>query len=98
MEARPKQLRFYETADGKSPFQEWMGGLIDLPIHGIILTRLDRVERGNFGDWRQVGEGVSELRIDVGPGYRVYFGQDGDQVILLGGGIKKSQPADIVTA
>ncbi len=64
-------------------------------IHGIVMTRLDRVEKGNLGDCHSVGKGVSELRIDVGPGYRVYFGQDHDLVILLGGGAKSTQTRDI---
>ena len=75
-----------------------MAGLEGKKIHGIILTRLDRVQNGNFGDCQSVGEGVSELRIDFGPGYRVYFGQDGDRVILLHGGRKNRQSKDIVKA
>lgn len=67
-------------------------------IHGIILNRLDRVANGNLGLAQSVGEGVHELKINFGPGYRVYFGQDGDEVILLGGGTKKTQPKDIVAA
>ena len=63
------------------------------------MTRLDRVEQGNLGKHHSVGEGVSELVIDFGPGYRVYFGQDGmDLVILLIGGDKSSQQQDIQTA
>jgi putative addiction module killer protein len=75
-----------------------MAGLEGNKIHGIILARLDRVENGNLGDCEPVGEGVSELRIDFGPGYRVYFGQDGDSVILLHGGTKNRQSRDIVKA
>jgi putative addiction module killer protein len=56
------------------------------------------VSQGNLGDCEPVGEGVSELRIDIGPGYRVYFGEDGDDVILLGGGDKSTQAADIKSA
>lgn len=67
-------------------------------IYTVIMNRLDRVERGLMGDCKPVGDGVYELRIDDGPGYRVYFGQDGDQVILLCGGIKKTQDRDIKTA
>lgn len=63
------------------------------------MTRLDRVERGNFGSHHSVGDGVTELVIDFGPGYRIYFGQDGkDLVILLIGGDKSSQRTDIKTA
>ena len=61
-----------------------------------VQTRLDRVELGNFGDYRAVGAGVFELRIHHGPGYRVYYGRDGDElVILLAGGAKKRQQRDI---
>lgn len=64
-----------------------------------IQTRIDRVELGNFGDRKRVGRGVSELRIDFGPGYRVYYGSDGEElVILLAGGTKKLQARDIATA
>ena len=98
MDARPRQVQNYETADGRSPFEEWMATLIGNKIHGIILNRLDRVQAGNLGDWGAVGEGVCELRFDFGPGYRVYFGQDGDQIILLAGGTKAHQSRDIKRA
>ena len=63
------------------------------------MTRLDRVADGNFGDCEPVGEGVSELRIDFGPGYRIYFGQIGNEiVVLLAGGTKQAQKADIKLA
>ena len=68
-------------------------------VFGGIMNRLDRVEEGNFGDCKAVGKGVLELRIDFGPGYRVYFGRLGNvMVILLGGGTKSSQSADIKQA
>ena len=60
--------------------------------------RLNRVAKGNFGDCKPVGDGVLELRFDLGPGYRIYFGEDGDQVILLGGGRKTTQDVDIRAA
>lgn len=64
-----------------------------------IQTRIDRMEFGNFGDCKSVGRGVFELRVDFGPGYRLYFGQDGDDlVILLGGRTKKRQSRDIAQA
>ena len=64
-----------------------------------VQTRLDRVELGSFGDHRGIGKGVFELRIDRGPGYRVYYGRDGDDlVVLLAGGTKKRQTHDIQTA
>ena len=66
---------------------------------GIIRARLNRVRLGNFGDCRSIGSGVEELRIDFGPGYRIYYGRQGSlTVILLYGGDKRTQPRDILTA
>jgi putative addiction module killer protein len=93
-----REIRIYETKDGRIPFGEWMDELEGSKIYAIILNRLDRVENGNFGDCHPVGEGLSELRIDFGPGYRIYFGQDGDLIVLLGGGTKKTQADDIKRA
>lgn len=89
----------YETANGRVPFSEWMDSIEGQQVYEIVMTRLERVELGNFGDHHGVGEGVSELIIDFGPGYRVYYGLQGfDLVILLVGGDKSSQQADIETA
>ena len=88
----------YLTADGKDPFDEWLQGLSP-ETRARILTRLDRVEHGNFGDHKIVSEGVWELRFTFGPGYRVYYGRDGMQlVVLLGGGTKGRQARDIEVA
>ncbi len=67
-------------------------------IHTKIIQRLDRVEDGNLGPWKSVGEGVYELIINFGPGYRIYFGQDGDDVVILLVGDKGRQERDIRTA
>ena len=98
MEAKPREIRIYEAEDGTKPFTDWIETLIGGDVYGIILNRLDRVEEGNLVDCGPVGKGVFELRIDLGPGYRVYFGQDGDLVVLLGGGTKKTQSRDITIA
>jgi putative addiction module killer protein len=102
VEAVPQEIRIYATDDDHEPWSEWMETLEGQEIHGIIMNRIDRLEDGNFGDCHHVGKGVSELRIDVGPGYRVYFGRVGnDMVVLLSGGPKgtrKSQNADIKRA
>jgi putative addiction module killer protein len=96
LEATPREILLYETEDSRVPFSEWMDGLEGQPIYASIMARLGRVEQGNLGDHRSVGEGVSEFRFDVGPGYRVYFGQDGDfLVVLLVGGTKGTQRSDI---
>jgi len=99
VEAFPRELLYYETADGKVPVRDWLDGIEGSPAYFEIVRRLDRVELGNFGDHGPVGDGVSELRIDFGPGYRVYYGRDGlDFVILLVGGSKKGQQGDIEAA
>lgn len=96
MDATPRELRIYRTVDGRLPFGEWLASLHDERARARILVRLDRVSLGNFGDCRSVGEGVQELRIDYGPGYRVYFGQHGSTIVLLlCGGDKDSQAKDI---
>ena len=77
-------------------FRDWLLGLRDLRARTQILRRIDRAEAGNLGDVEPVGEGVSEMRIHQGPGYRVYFVQRGQTLILLlCGGDKSSQPTDI---
>ncbi|PJI49073.1 MAG: addiction module antitoxin RelB [Pseudomonas sp.] len=80
-------------------FDHWLSGLRDARGKVAILRRLDRVRSGHFGDFRSVGIGVSEIRLDIGPGYRVYFTRRGDVVILLlCGGDKSSQQRDIKLA
>ncbi len=99
MEAIRKELRIYVTEDGREPFSEWVASLRDIKARAKIRVRLDRVRLGNLGDCRGVGEGVQELRLDYGPGYRVYFGQEGATIVLLlCGGDKNTQSNDIDTA
>ena len=98
MDARPKEIRIYEDEEGRAPFSEWMDRQ-EAPLYGRVMARLERVELGNLGDHRGVGDGVFELKIDFGPGYRVYFGLDGSElVVLLIGGAKKTQRRDIEIA
>lgn len=86
----------YQTADGREPFTEWLDGLRDRQAKARILARLERLTAGNFGDCEPCREGVSELRIHWGPGYRVYHTRVGRTVILLlAGGDKRTQDADI---
>ena len=88
----------YVSEEGRDYFDAWFRRLSH-EARARVQTRIDRVELGNFGDHRSVGRGVSELRIDSGPGYRLYFGRDGEAlVILLGGGVKKGQAGDIAAA
>jgi len=93
------EVREYLTSDGRCPFGEWLAGLRDRQARIRILGRLDRMRAGLRGDWKAVGKGVFELRVDHGPGYRVYCGQDGDTlVLLLCGGDKRTQARDIEVA
>ena len=81
------------------PFSKWLSGLRDRQARARIQTRIDRLQLGLTGDVKPVGEGISELRIDYGPGYRIYFVKRGQAVIiLLAGGDKRTQDADIKSA
>ena len=80
-------------------FAKWLDGLKDIRARARILVRIERLASGNPGDVKPVGEGVSELRIDYGPGYRVYYKKQGQTVIiLLAGGDKRTQSKNIKTA
>ena len=88
-------IREYLDLNGRSPYAKWFNRL-NSPAAAKVATALIRMEQGNFSTSKGVGEGVFECRIDFGPGYRIYFGKDGDNlVILLGGGSKKRQQKDI---
>jgi len=85
----------YKAANGREPFRDWADSL-DKTAAQAVAARINRLMSGNFGDWKAVGDGVYELRIQYGAGYRVYFGRDDrTMVILLNGGSKRSQAADI---
>ena len=93
------ELRYYQTTTGRQPFVEWLERLDDRQARARIEARLARAATGNFGDVEPVGEGVSELRIDWGPGYRVYFAQAGQvTILLLCAGDKRTQQRDIARA
>lgn len=99
MQATPKEVIVYETPDHKIPFNEWLTSLRDKKAVDKITLRIRRIEQGNLGDYKSVGKGVCELRIDFGAGYRIYFGQFGNTiVVLLCGGDKETQDKDIVKA
>lgn len=95
-----KKLQYYQTRSGSEPARDWLyHGNLDKDTIGIIHVRLERLKLGNPGHWRSVGRGVYELKIDHGPGYRVYYGNIGkDIILLLCGGAKRSQKKDIITA
>ena len=95
----PREIQAYRTQNGREPFTEWFNAVRDTRAQSRIRSRLASLEHGNFGDYRSVGGGVFELRIHVGAGYRVYFGEiDNTIVLLLCGGDKASQTRDIQRA
>jgi putative addiction module killer protein len=90
------EIRHYLAPDGKDLIDEWLRKLRDMTAKVAIIRRLNRLEQGQFGDCKPVRDGVFELRIDVGPGYRVYYAQSGKtMMLLLCGGTKRTQNADI---
>lgn len=89
----------YLTEDGHNPFREWLETLNDREARARVRVRINRIRLGNFGDSKSVGSGISELRIPYGPGYRVYFGKQGNTVVvLLCAGDKRTQRRDIEVA
>lgn len=96
VEAKPRHVIVYADSKGREPFTEWLYGLRDAMGRKRILVRIARLEQRNYGDCQAVGDGLSELRLFFGSGYRVYFGEHGDNVVLLlCGGDKQSQDKDI---
>jgi putative addiction module killer protein len=92
------EIRYYVDVDGRAPFTDWAEEL-DVSASAQIACALRRMAMGNFSNSKGVGEGVLEFRISFGPGYRIYFGRDGDTiVVLLTGGTKKREQDDILAA
>ena len=95
----PKTVILYRNNSGEEPFVNWLNGLKDSQARRRVLARLRRIEQGNYGDCKYLHNGVFELRLFFGAGYRVYFAEDGDNiVVLLTGGHKGSQSKDIERA
>lgn len=93
------ELRRYLTASGRDAFGEWLAELRDVRTRAKIVARIDRLSAGNFGDCKALRGGLFELRIDWGPGYRVYYALVGKEcVLLLCGGDKRKQSSDIKRA
>ena len=93
------ELRFYSDAHGIKPLMQWLDALRETRLHALILARLERVRAGNFGDCKPLRDGVQELRIDHGPGYRVFLSRQGPVlVLLLCGSDKGSQERSIERA
>jgi len=92
------EVREYLDRGGRSPFAAWSDGL-NREAAAKVAAALARIQQGNLSNAKSIRAGVHEFRIDFGPGYRIYFGKDGDRlVILVGGGTKKRQQEDINTA
>lgn len=87
------ELRIYQDGQGRKPFNEWLDDLKDVKARAIIRARLLKVQMGNFGDCKPLRDGVQELRIDYGPGYRAYLSRQGPVLILLLCGSDKSDQA-----
>lgn len=99
MHETPYRLEYYADDKGQKPFRDWLYGLRDRAAFARITARLDRVELGKFGFCKGLGNGVFELKIDYGPGYRVYYAISGKTVVLLLiGGDKSTQAKDVETA
>jgi putative addiction module killer protein len=94
MEAVPREILICQDDEGHEPFTDWLSGL-DAQTRARVRVRIDRLEDGLLGDVEPVGDGVSELKLDFGPGYRIYFGQKGQEIHLLLAGSKRSQQKDI---
>ena len=92
-------IQIYRDENGNEPFEQWLFSIRNNPTLARIDNRLKRVRLGLLGDYRLIGEGVSELRLDFGPGYRIYFGRIlSERILLLTGGDKNSQRRDIAAA
>jgi len=97
--ANKREVLFYQDANGKEPFTDWLENLRDIKARRRILKRLRLVEQSHFGDCKAVGGGITELRFFFGSGYRVYLGEaSGNIILLLTGGDKGSQTKDIKKA
>ena len=92
------QLLEFAYSSGTNPFRKWLNSL-PANIAARIQARLYAAELGNLGDWKSIGDGVFEMGVHLNPGYRIYFGRDGKNILLLlGGGTKRSQTRDIAKA
>jgi len=99
MRRLPVELRIFRAANGRQPFADWFRNLEDRVVQARVTRRLDRLQAGNPGDFRSLGAGLLELRLDTGPGYRVYISQVApDLYLILSGGSKGTQVADIERA
>jgi putative addiction module killer protein len=94
-EGRELNVEYYETRTGTTPFRKWRQGVRDAKARQAVDARIARFRTGNLGVSRSVGGGVRESKIDLGPGYRIYYATDGEMIVLLCGGDKSTQDEDI---
>jgi putative addiction module killer protein len=94
-----KELRYYISPKGKAPFVTWLNKIKDFTVRSRIERRLERIELGNYGDFKAIGDGIYELRLAFGSGYRIYFAETEETIVLLlCGGDKSTQSKDIELA
>ncbi len=99
MRRQPVELFLFQQTNGRQPFVDWFDRLGDRVVQARVMQRLDRLQAGNPGDCRALGSGLMELRIDSGPGYRVYVSQVAiDRCLIVCGGSKRTQVTDIARA
>jgi len=98
VETRERNVLYYQLGSGQSPARDYRQGIYDRDLKAAVDARIARLRAGNFGDSKSVGKGVSESRIHYGPGYRIYYGVMGDEIILLLISDKGDQGADIEVA
>lgn len=98
MAAEERTVKYYQTRTGSQPFKNWRDGLIEKTTKSAIDARISRLRSWNLGKSEPIGGGASESKIDLGPGYRIYYGIDGVSIILLHGGDKSTQDTDIKLA
>lgn len=96
--ASPREVIIYVDSSGKEPFSKWLNDLRDANGRRFILRRMQKLKLGIYGDYKLLGEGLGELRIFFGPGYRVYLGEHENKIVVLLGGDKDSQKNDIQRA
>jgi putative addiction module killer protein len=97
--SRSRKAIIYETKEGKRPFEQWLNKLKDVVGQAKVLARIERAESGNFGNYKDLGSEIYEIKESYGPGYRTYFSIDKkDLILLLMGGTKASQESDIQKA
>jgi putative addiction module killer protein len=98
MEGKEREVLYYKTARGTSPFRECRDRIENDDIRAAVDARIARLRGGNYGDSKPIGEGAAKNRIHIGSGYRIYYGIDGENVVLLSAGDKSTQDRDIAAA